>query len=57
MFNFFISNKENKVRFFEERFLLTNVKLDKVFKIFFLMISNIYVDFKAQNNNKDIILP
>ena len=38
---FFISNKDNKNRFFEQNFLLTNVKLDVVVRIFFQTFSNI----------------
>ena len=42
---FFILDKDSKKRFFEESFLLVNVKLGIVFKMLFLTISNIDVDF------------
>ncbi len=35
------------MRFFEESFLLANVKLDVFFKILFLIINNADVDFKV----------
>ena len=44
-----MSKKENKVRFFKENFLLTNVKPNKVLEIFFLIISNTNVNFKIQD--------
>ncbi len=44
---FFVSDKDNKKRFFEESFLLTDVKLDIVLKIPFLTISIADIDFQA----------
>ena len=35
------------MRFFEENFLLANVKLDIILKMFFLTMNNVNVDFKA----------
>lgn len=49
VFTFFMLNKDSKVRFFEESFLLADVKLDIVFKRPFLTMCNIDVDLKAQN--------
>ncbi len=37
------------MRFFEERFLLTDVKSDIALRILFLTMSNADVDFKARN--------
>ena len=45
IFTFFILNKDEKMEFFEESFLLVNVKLDIVFRMFFLIISNTNIDF------------
>ena len=47
--NFFILNKDNKVRFFEKSFLLANIKPNVVFGILFLTISNININFKTWN--------
>ncbi len=44
---FFVLDKDGKERFFEESFLLVDVKLDIVFKISFLTMSNIDVDFQT----------
>ena len=49
IFNFFILDKDHKKRFFEENFLLANVKLDIVLRIFFLTISNVNIDFQTQD--------
>ena len=46
---FFMSNKDGRKRFFEESFLLVDVKLDVVLEIFFTTLSNANVDFQAQN--------
>lgn len=46
---FSMSNKNAKKRFFEERFLLADVKPDMIFSISFLIISNVNIDFQAQN--------
>lgn len=37
------------MRFFEKSFLLANIKLNVVFGIHFLTISNVDIDFKAQD--------
>ncbi len=42
-------NKDGRKRFFEEIFLLTDVKSDIMFGMFFLTMSNSDVDFQAQN--------
>ena len=44
---FFVLNKDDRKRFFEESFLLVDVKLDIVFKRLFLTISNIDINFQA----------
>ena len=46
---FFMSDKDNKERFFEKNFLLADVNLDIVFKILFLTMNNVDIDFQAQN--------
>ena len=46
---FSISNKDGKERFFEENFLLADIKPDIVFKMLFLTINNTNIDFQAQN--------
>ncbi len=46
---FFVSNKDGRKRFFEENFLLTDVKSDIILEILFLTISNANVDFQAQD--------
>ena len=47
VFTFFILDKDNKERFLEKSFLLANVKLNIVFEMLFLTISNINIDFQA----------
>ena len=47
VFTFSILNKDGKDRFFEKNFLLANVKLDIVLKIFFLTLNNVDVNFLA----------
>ena len=42
---FSMSNKNDKERFFKESFLLADVKLNLVFKIFFLTMNNADLDF------------
>ncbi len=44
---FFVSDKDGRERFFEESFLLADVKLDIVFEMFFLIMSNADVDFQV----------
>ena len=44
---FFMLNKDDRERFFQENFLLADVKLDVVFEIFVLIINNTDVDFQA----------
>ncbi len=46
---FAVANKDNKERFFEENFLLADVKLNIVFGIPFLIMSNANVNFRAQD--------
>ncbi len=46
---FFILDKDDKEIFFEESFLLADIKLDAVFGMLFLTMSNTNVDFQAQN--------
>ncbi len=45
--NFSVLNKDGKERFFEESFLLADVKPDIIFEMSFLTMSNINVDFQA----------
>ncbi len=46
---FSISDKDGRERFFEENFLLANVKLDIVLGMPFLTMSNADVNFQARN--------
>ncbi len=45
VFTFSVSDKEGRERFFEENFLLADIKSDIVLKISFLTMSNTDVDF------------
>ena len=46
VFTFFIlDHKDDRKRFFEKSFLLVNVKLDIVFGMLFLIITNADIDF------------
>ena len=49
VFIFSVSNKDNRKRFFEKSFLLTNIKSNVVFKMFFLTMSNVNIDFQARD--------
>ncbi len=44
---FFVSDKDDKERFFEKSFLLADVKPDIVLRILFLTMNNTDVDFQA----------
>lgn len=44
---FSISDKEDRERFFEENFLLANIKLDIVLGMLFLTINNVDINFQA----------
>ena len=46
---FFLLDKDGRERFFEESFLLADVKPDTVLEIPFLTMSNADVDFQARN--------
>lgn len=46
---FSVSDKDDRERFFEESFLLADVKPDVVFEMPFLAMNNIDIDFQAQN--------
>ena len=46
---FSILDKDNRERFFEKSFLLANIKLEIVLRMFFLIISNADIDFQARN--------
>ena len=48
-FTFFVSNKDGRERFFEESFLLVNIKPEIVLEMLFLTMSNANVDFQAWN--------
>ncbi len=45
VFTFFILNKDGKERFFDQSFLLADIKPDIVFKNHFLIISNADIYF------------
>lgn len=45
VFIFSILDKDVRERFFENGFLLADIKLDIVFKIFCQMMSNVNIDF------------
>lgn len=47
--NFSVLDKDGKERFFKESFLFADIKLDIVFKIPFLIISNTDINFQAQD--------
>ena len=44
---FSVLDKNGRKRFFKKSFLLTNVKLDVVFRILFLTINNVDINFQA----------
>ena len=46
---FFISDKDDRERFFEESFLLADIKPKIVLGMLFLTMSNIDIDFQARN--------
>ncbi len=46
---FSVLDKDRRERFFEESFLLADVKLDIVLEMPFLAMSNVDVDFQARN--------
>ena len=46
---FFVLDKDGRERFFEESFLLADVKPEIVFGILFLTMSNADIDFQARN--------
>ena len=46
---FSVLNKDIRERFFEESFLLANVKPDVMLEMLFLTINNVDVNFQARN--------
>ncbi len=46
---FFVSDKDGRKKFFEESFLLADVKPDIVLRILFLTMSNADIDFQARD--------
>ncbi len=46
---FSVSNKDGRERFFEESFLLADIKSDIVLGILFLTMSNANIDFQARD--------
>ncbi len=46
---FFILHKNDRERFFEKSFLLTDIKSDVVLQMLFLTMSNIDIDFQARD--------
>ncbi len=49
VFTFSVSDNDDKERFFEESFLLADVKPDVVLWMLFLTMSNANIDFQAQD--------
>ncbi len=49
VFTFSVSDKDGRKRFFEESFLLANLKPDIVLEMLFLTMSNADVDFQARH--------
>ena len=49
VFTFSISNKDSRERFFEESFLLADVNPNIVLEMLFLTMSNVDIDFQAQD--------
>ena len=47
VFTFFVLDKNNKKRFFEESFLLADVKSNIMIKMLFFTMSNANINFKA----------
>ena len=47
--NFSVSDKDGRERFFEENFLLADVKPKIVFRMLFLTMNNADVDFQVWN--------
>lgn len=45
---FLVNNKNKKSRFLEETFLLIEISMNIAFGIFFLILSNIKIDFNTQ---------
>ena len=46
---FSVANKDDRERFFEESFLLVDIKPNIVLKILFLIINNVDVDFQVRD--------
>ncbi len=49
VFIFSISDKNGKERFFEENFLLADIKPDVIFGMFFITMNNADIDFQARD--------
>ena len=49
VFTFFVLDKDGKERFFEENFLLANVKPNIMLKMLLLIISNADIDCQARD--------
>ena len=49
VFSFSLSDKDSQERFFENSFLLPDVKLEIVFGIHFLIMINADIDFQARD--------
>ena len=49
VFTFFVLDKDSRKRFFEESFLLTDVKPNIVLEILLPTINNVDIDFQAQD--------
>ena len=45
---FSVTDKANRVRFFEETFLVANISLEVIFRMFFLTLSGADIDFLDQ---------
>ncbi len=46
---FFVLDKDDREKFFEESFLLADIKSDVVLRMLFLTMSNVSIDFQARN--------
>ena len=42
---FLVTDKVNRIRFFEKTFLVANISLELVFEMFFLTLNDVDVDF------------
>ena len=50
-----VINQANRLRLFEETFLLANVNPDMLLRIFFFTLSGANIDFKRESFDRDLI--